>query len=107
MAITQVPLLHIEKLSVTFRNGKRIFHAVQEVSFDVFSGQTLGIVGESGSGKSVTSLAIMRLLSDRNSEISSDAIQLNGKSISELTDSEMRLIRGKQIAMKFWILLGS
>jgi peptide/nickel transport system ATP-binding protein len=101
MAITQVPLLHIEKLSVTFRNGKRIFHAVQEVSFDVFSGQTLGIVGESGSGKSVTSLAIMRLLSDRNSEISSDAIQLNGKSISELTDSEMRLIRGKQIAMIF------
>jgi peptide/nickel transport system ATP-binding protein len=101
MAIDHIPLFHIEKLSVSFRNGKSIFHAVQEVSFDVFKGQTLGIVGESGSGKSVTSLALMRLLSDRNTNIDSDAIQLNGKSLSELTDGEMRFVRGKQMAMIF------
>ena len=101
MTNTPAPLLHIEKLSVGFRNGHSLFQAVNEVSFDVYKGQTLGIVGESGSGKSVTSLALMRLLSDRNSIIRSKTIHLNGNPISALTDREMRFVRGKQIAMIF------
>ena len=94
-------LLRVENLSVGFRNGENTFQVVHQISFEVYSGKTLGIVGESGSGKSVTSLALMRLLSERNSIISADTILLNGKSLLDLSENEMRFVRGKQMAMIF------
>ena len=64
------PLLSVRDLTVTFtRQGEEPFTAVDQVSFDVYAGQTLGLVGESGCGKSVTSLAIMGLLPERGNRV--------------------------------------
>lgn len=94
-------LLHVDSLSVSFRREKEWSEVVHGLSFDVFAGQTLGIVGESGSGKSVNSLAIMKLLNERTSRISAKTIELGGTSIRDLSQNDMRTIRGKRIAMIF------
>ncbi|MFZ4464804.1 MAG: ATP-binding cassette domain-containing protein, partial [Bacteroidales bacterium] len=101
MAISQSPLLRIENLRVQFRQGKQIFDAVKGISYEVFAGRTLGIVGESGSGKSVSSLALMRLLPDKNVRISSSNINLEGQSLEGMSEREMRDIRGSRMAMIF------
>jgi ABC-type dipeptide/oligopeptide/nickel transport system ATPase component len=56
------PILRVEHLSTSFRTDRGVVTAVDDVSFDLFKGETLGIVGESGCGKTVTSKSIMRLL---------------------------------------------
>lgn len=101
MTIPTSPILCVEKLRVQFRQGIQAFDAVKGISFEVHSGQTLGIVGESGSGKSVSSLALMRLLPDRNVRISSSNIILEGQSLEGMSESEMRGIRGNRMAMIF------
>lgn len=99
-----VPLLEIKNLKVSFDTEEGIVHAVNDVSFSINKGETIGIVGESGSGKSVTSLSIMRLLPTEG-KISGNVIYQtpNNDSIN-LTDlplSEMRKFRGNDIAMIF------
>lgn len=74
---------------------------VNGVSFDVYKGKTLGIVGESGSGKSVTALSIMRLISPPVGNIISGNIWLEGQDLLQLSNKEMRKIRGNKIAMIF------
>ncbi len=75
--------------------------AVDGVSFDVGHGETLGVVGESGSGKSVTNLSILRLVPSPPGRIVSGEVVFDGVNLLELTDAEMRRIRGRRIAMIF------
>lgn len=96
------PLLEVRDLQTTFDLSKRLsICAVDGVSFDVHAGETLAIVGESGSGKSVTSLSIMGLLPKDVGRVSGGSIKLDGREITELSDTEMRNIRGKEIGMIF------
>ncbi|MEM8665068.1 MAG: ABC transporter ATP-binding protein [Pseudomonadota bacterium] len=97
-----VPLLEVADLQVTFDVSRHLsVRAVDGVSFDVASGETLAIVGESGSGKSVTSLAIMGLLPKDVGRISGGTVRLSGRDITALSEAERRAIRGKEIGMIF------
>jgi oligopeptide/dipeptide ABC transporter ATP-binding protein len=93
-------LLEVHDLKTTFKTEDGIVAAVNGLSFAVEPGSTLGIVGESGSGKSVTSLSIMRLIS-QNGRIERGKILFKGENLLEKSESEMRKIRGRDIAMIF------
>ncbi len=94
------PLLSIKNLTVDFITPDHQMRAVDNISFDVPMGKTVGIVGESGSGKSVTSLAVMRLLPQPPAKISGE-ILFDGTNLLSLNDDQMRRIRGDKIAMIF------
>jgi len=94
-------LLNIRNLRISFLRDGEWNEAVHGVSFEVPKGKTLGIVGESGSGKSVSNLAVMRLLNEKQSRITADEITLDGKDILHLSENQMHDIRGKRIAMIF------
>jgi oligopeptide transport system ATP-binding protein len=93
------PLLEVKDLHTVFRTKEGTVKAVDGVSFSLTPGETLGIVGESGCGKSVTALSIMRL--QRPGRIVSGKVVFKGQELTSLTESEMREIRGKEIAMIF------
>ncbi|MFT7667552.1 MAG: peptide/nickel transport system ATP-binding protein [Planctomycetota bacterium] len=95
------PLLQVKSLHTHFLVEGREAHAVEDVSFDIFEGEMLGIVGESGSGKSVTSLSIMRLIPDPPGKIASGEILFQGRDLLKLSYNEMRGVRGSDIAMIF------
>lgn len=95
------PLLEVKNLRTSFKINKKWVPAVEEVSFHVNPGETLGIVGESGCGKSVTSMSILRLLPQATSRISADEIVFAGQDISRLDNKEMTQVRGKGIGMIF------
>jgi ABC-type microcin C transport system duplicated ATPase subunit YejF len=94
-------LLSVRDLRVTFGSGDRQVHAVNGVSFDMAPGDTLGIVGESGCGKTVSSLAVMRLLPKPAAHVPTGSIVFEGRDLLQLSDDEMRDIRGDRIAMIF------
>ncbi|HUF07454.1 MAG TPA: ABC transporter ATP-binding protein [Candidatus Binatia bacterium] len=94
-------MLSVRDLEVTFGSGDRVVHAVNGISYDLAPGETLGIVGESGCGKSVSSLAIMRLLPKPAARVRSGAVVFEGQDLLELSDEEMRRIRGDRMAMIF------
>ncbi len=99
--MTQAPaVINIQNLRTYFHTDDGVVKAVDDVSFRVERGQTLGIVGESGSGKSVTSLSIMQLLAS-SAEIESGRISFLGKDLVGLPEPEMRSIRGSDISMIF------
>jgi microcin C transport system ATP-binding protein len=93
------PLLEVRNLSVCFRQGSDKIPAVDEVSFKLSHGSTLGLVGESGSGKSVTALSILRLLS-RAAAVQGKVL-FKGEDISACSESRLREIRGAGITMVF------
>ncbi|WP_295795838.1 ABC transporter ATP-binding protein [Mucilaginibacter sp.] len=93
-------MLQVQNLSIKFKTQNGLFEAVKGISFNLKKGETIGIVGESGSGKSVTSLALMRLLDKKQAEISGH-ILLNNNSLCSIPESEMRAVRGNQMAMIF------
>jgi peptide/nickel transport system ATP-binding protein len=94
-------LLEVRDLTVVFqRKGEEPFTAVDEVSFDVEPGQTVGLVGESGCGKSVTSLAIMGLLPSRGARVSG-WVRFEGTDLLTLSDRAMRDRRGRDLGMVF------
>ncbi|MEV6830856.1 ABC transporter ATP-binding protein [Amycolatopsis sp. NPDC051102] len=94
-------LLEVRDLTVQFvRRGEQSFTAVDNVSFDVEPGQTVGLVGESGCGKSVTSLAIMRLLAKRGNKVSG-SVRFEGTDLLSLSDRDMRDRRGRDLGMVF------
>jgi peptide/nickel transport system ATP-binding protein len=99
--MTTGPLIEIEDLRVVFHgdNG-RTTHAVDSVDLSVANGATLGLVGESGCGKSVTSLAIMGLLSKDSAEVSG-AIRFDGFDLLDVPDDTLRDLRGNRLAMIF------
>ncbi|MEW5766472.1 MAG: ABC transporter ATP-binding protein [bacterium] len=94
-------LLKVEDLTTYFHLDEGLVRAVDGVSFTVNQGETLGIVGESGCGKSVTSLSIMRLIPNPPGRIEKGKIYFKGQDLLCLSESEIRKIRGKEIAMIF------
>ena len=94
------PLLQVQDLSLSFvlEDGKR--RILDRVSFDLQSNEVLGLVGESGSGKTITSLAIMDLL-PQTASIDGGRIVFGGKDLLALSETEMRQVRGSEIAMIF------
>ena len=93
-------VLSIENLQVQFKTYAGTVQAIRGVDFQLHKGETLAIVGESGSGKTVTSRAIMRLLS-QNATINEGKIDFMGQDLRNLSDKQMEKIRGSQIAMIF------
>jgi len=99
--MTASPLIDITGLRVLFHGDDgRITHAVDSVDLSVAQGATLGLVGESGCGKSVTSLAIMGLLSKQSAEVSG-AVRFDGCDLLSAPDEELRGLRGNRLAMIF------
>jgi oligopeptide/dipeptide ABC transporter ATP-binding protein len=94
------PLLAVKDLSVQFWTARGTVYAVNGVSFDVRPGETLGIVGESGCGKSVTSLALLGILPRAGRVVGGEAL-FEGRDLVQMSDGELRRIRGREIAMIF------
>ncbi len=93
-------LLEVKNLHVNFATSRGVVRAVDDLSFTLRTGETLGIVGESGSGKSVSMSAVMGLIRDRNATISGSVL-FKGEDLITKSDEEMRTIRGNEIAMVF------
>jgi peptide/nickel transport system ATP-binding protein len=99
-------LLEVKNLVTEFRTESETVKAVNDISFTLFRGETIGIVGESGSGKSVTSLSTMRLIPNPPGKITSGEIiyhteNLGAVDLVKLSEKEMRAYRGNEIAMIF------
>lgn len=94
-------ILEVKNLRTSFFTEEGEVKAVDDVSFTVYRGKTLGIVGESGCGKSVTSLSIMRLISNPPGRIIGGEILYRGRDLLKLNMEEMRAIRGNEVSMIF------
>tara|TARA_B100000945_G_scaffold263779_1_gene222716 strand:+ start:326 stop:1306 length:981 start_codon:yes stop_codon:yes gene_type:complete len=94
-------LIQVKNLKTYFHTEAGIVKAVDDVTFDIYQGEVLGIVGESGSGKSVTSLSINRLIPNPPGEIVSGQILYKNTNLLNLSYDEMKNYRGKEIAMIF------
>jgi oligopeptide/dipeptide ABC transporter ATP-binding protein len=90
----------VRNLRTQFKTDGGMVRAVDDVSFDLFPGESLGIVGESGSGKSITALSILRLVPDPGRIVSGE-VMFRNDDLLRLDDEAMREIRGKDIAMIF------
>jgi peptide/nickel transport system ATP-binding protein len=94
------PILSYQNVSISFKNNKDWKKVLYDVNFNVYPNEILGIVGESGSGKSVTSLAAMGLLHEKNSKIEGD-ILFDNENINTFTQQTWQNIRGNKISMIF------
>ncbi|MFP3927816.1 MAG: ABC transporter ATP-binding protein [Desulfobacteraceae bacterium] len=94
------PLLRVENLTVKFSLRSGEITAVDEVDFELERGERLGLVGESGAGKSVTGFALIDLIS-KPGYIANGSVCFQGKELTGLSDSQMRLVRGNDISMIF------
>jgi oligopeptide/dipeptide ABC transporter ATP-binding protein len=94
-------LLSVDSLSVQFGKGNSAIHAVNNVSFHINKGETVGLVGESGCGKSVTSLSLLRLIEKPAGKITNGQILLDGYDLTSATTRDMKKIRGSKIGMIF------
>ncbi len=95
------PLLQVKHLATEFDTDQGIARALDDISFEIKAGETLGIVGESGCGKSVTSLSIMRLLPKPAGQIVNGEVIFDGQDLLQLPAEDMHNIRGNRIAMIF------
>ena len=95
-----MPLLEVKNLHTYFKTKKGIVKAVNDVSYSLEPGKTIGIVGESGSGKSVSAMSILQLL-DANGYIASGEVFFEGRDLTKLPLSEMYSIRGNAISVIF------
>lgn len=95
------PILKVSNLAVNFHTNHGVISAVNEASFEVNPGETVCIVGESGSGKSVTSMAIMGLLSKPTGRVDRGEIYFQGEDLLKKSEKEMRNVRGNDITMIF------
>ena len=93
--------LEVEGLQTYFYTRQGIVKAVDGVSFHLCKGETLGIVGESGCGKSITALSVMRLIPDPPGRTVGGRVVLDGENLLDLSEPEMRAIRGNDISMIF------
>ncbi len=94
------PLLRVDHLTTVFDLPSGAVPAVDDVSFEIRPGETLGIVGESGSGKSVTAFSIMRLVQPPG-RIARGAIVFKGRNLLDVSEREMQKIRGAGISLIF------
>jgi oligopeptide transport system ATP-binding protein len=94
-------LLEVHNLKTYFFTRSGVVKAVNDVSFTIKPGQTLGVVGESGSGKSVTALSVIRLIADPPGKIVGGEINFNGDNILEKNRDELTELRGSKISMIF------
>ncbi|HSB05271.1 MAG TPA: ABC transporter ATP-binding protein [Thermodesulfobacteriota bacterium] len=95
------PLLEVRDLSVQFITDEGVVRAVENVSFEIYPGEILGLVGESGCGKSVTALTILRLIPTPPGKIASGEILFKRKDLLTLEEEEMEKVRGNEISMIF------
>jgi oligopeptide transport system ATP-binding protein len=95
------PLLDVKNLKTQFFTQDGVVKAVDDVSFHIMPGETLGIVGESGCGKSITAMSIMRLIPSPPGKIVGGQILFDGEDVMKMSDEEVRSIRGNKIAMIF------
>lgn len=101
LSSSSTPLLQVRNLRTSFKTAEGILTAVNDVSFDVNHGETLGIVGESGCGKSVTALSIMGLVPNPPGLIEQGEVLFEGRDLLKLSDAEMQDVRGNGIGMIF------
>ncbi len=94
-------ILSVKNLEINFKTYAGMVHAVRDISFDLYKGETLAIVGESGSGKSVSTNAIMKLIPEGNGIYNNGSIEYDGNDLIKLSNKDMAKIRGKEIAMIF------
>ncbi len=94
-------ILRVEELEVTFATANGRVPVIQDVSFSLYEGETLGLVGESGSGKTVTSLSLMRLIPSPPGTISKGSITVDGLDMLSLGNRELSRVRGELISMVF------
>src|SRR5215204_3311510 len=95
------PVLEVRSLKTQFFTQDGIVRAVDDISFYVMPGETLGIVGESGCGKSMTGLSIMRLIPNPPGKIVNGEVVFNGRDVIKMSEEQVRSIRGNDIAMIF------
>ncbi len=101
MVIMKNPLLEVRSLTTQFFTEDGVVRAVEDVSFEIFSGEILSLVGESGCGKSVTGLSLLRLISIPPGKIVSGELLFDGRDLMELEEKEMERVRGNDISMIF------
>ena len=94
-------LLEVKNLTVKYVTDLETVHAVNNITFSIGKGETIGLVGETGAGKTTTALAIMRLLPDRIGKVAQGEILFKGEDLVTLTEQQMQTIRGEKIAMIF------
>jgi oligopeptide/dipeptide ABC transporter ATP-binding protein len=95
------PVLSVQGLTVEFKTEDGIVHAVTDVSYDLFPGETLGVVGESGSGKSVSVMSMLGLIPIPPGKIVAGRALYKGRDLLTMSKKEIREIRGGQVAMIF------
>jgi len=95
------PIISVNDLHVHFRTTRGLVKAVEGISYDVHQGEMVAVVGESGSGKSVSALALMGLLPKNTTRIPRGSAIFGGRNLLELSNEQMRLIRGREIGMIF------
>ncbi len=93
-------LLEVKHLRTFFKTKRGVVKAVNDVTYSLEPGETLGIVGESGSGKSVSAMSILKLL-DGNGYVEGGTITFNGKDVVNCSQKEMYAIRGNEISVIF------
>ncbi len=94
-------LLNVQGLETQFNTPEGVVHAVNGVDFTLKEGETLGVVGESGCGKSVSMLSILRLIQQPPGKIVAGKAMFRGKDLLQMTNEEIRHVRGGQISMVF------
>ena len=94
-------LLQVRNLTTQFFTSSGIVRAVDNVSFDVDEGETVAVVGESGCGKSVSALSILRLVPWPPGKSVGGSINFRGQNLLEMTDADIRRVRGREISMVF------
>ena len=94
-------LLEVRNLRTEFRTGAGTVRAVDGISYSVDPGETVAVVGESGSGKSVGALSILRLIPNPPGRIAGGEVMFAGRDLMQLSDDDMREVRGGEIGMVF------
>ena len=95
------PVVEVRDLIVHYETPVGVVEAVNNISFTIGQGETLGLVGETGAGKTTVALSIMRLLPTPPSRVIQGEIYLNGQNLAELSEKQMRKVRGKQVSLIF------
>ena len=94
-------VLEIKDLVIEYKTMDGTVHAVNNISLDLGEGETLGLVGETGAGKTTTALGVLRLIPDPPGIIKQGQILLNGRDVMQMSQEELRAMRGDEISMIF------